>query len=618
MMIPNMKDRVPTVSADPCCACISISRFSVSSLLLIITATSGMAADVISIPDDFRDIQTAIEAANEGDIIEVSPGRYLLEQPILIPDKPLTLRSQLGAANTELIQTANTPVILFSGLNPGTISDDITIDGFTLSNGTWGILFQAQCLSEDCQRAVIVNNMISANTLGGIYFSAQSVQIAKNIISKNAGPGVKGSFLNIPIIIDSNTIQENEKSGIELGLSELLNTPALHQITHNTITRNNGYGVYCNRVAMNVERNRISENGESGISSLWPVDGWIAPHARVRIQYNIITANAKLEEQTQGSFGAGIFMYSCNSTIIGNLVADHVGRYAPIQSSGTGSIISGNVVINNTANHVTSRASGLYQRGLGGIISHNVFAYNNSTKFGAVRITAMGTETVPVHLEFNTIAFNHTSGSCSALLLEPGTEGSRISNSIIWGNYQNEIIPDMESSSICIADHSIESTFYYCCISTESLLGKAISLRNGSFSLFPQFVDSSSRDFRLLPGSPCIDTGDPSGDPDPDGTRPDIGAIPFDHWNPLFLRGDVSGDGYIELSDPIGTLLHLFADYTVNCPKAGDMDDDGILNLGDAITLLSYMFSRGPAPRPPFPTPDLDPTPDLLPCGRRR
>jgi hypothetical protein len=37
----------------------------------------------------------------------------------------------------------------------------------------------------------------------------------------------------------------------------------------------------------------------------------------------------------------------------------------------------------------------------------------------------------------------------------------------------------------------------------------------------------------LAPGSPCIDAGDPSSPPDPDGSRADIGAIPFDpNFNP--------------------------------------------------------------------------------------
>lgn len=44
----------------------------------------------------------------------------------------------------------------------------------------------------------------------------------------------------------------------------------------------------------------------------------------------------------------------------------------------------------------------------------------------------------------------------------------------------------------------------------------------------PQFVDPTSRDYHILPTSPCVDAGDPSGAyADLDGTPNDIGALPY-------------------------------------------------------------------------------------------
>ena len=45
----------------------------------------------------------------------------------------------------------------------------------------------------------------------------------------------------------------------------------------------------------------------------------------------------------------------------------------------------------------------------------------------------------------------------------------------------------------------------------------------------PRFVDAEGEDFHLTAESPCIDTGDPHSDPDPDGTRADMGAFYFPH-----------------------------------------------------------------------------------------
>ncbi|MFQ6616018.1 MAG: right-handed parallel beta-helix repeat-containing protein [Fidelibacterota bacterium] len=55
----------------------------------------------------------------------------------------------------------------------------------------------------------------------------------------------------------------------------------------------------------------------------------------------------------------------------------------------------------------------------------------------------------------------------------------------------------------------------------------------GNISASPRFVDSSSGDFRLLPGSPCIDAGHPGSEyKDPDGSRNDMGAYggPWGDW----------------------------------------------------------------------------------------
>jgi hypothetical protein len=49
----------------------------------------------------------------------------------------------------------------------------------------------------------------------------------------------------------------------------------------------------------------------------------------------------------------------------------------------------------------------------------------------------------------------------------------------------------------------------------------------GNINADPLFVDPTSGDYHLKPGSPCIDTGDPASPLDPDGTRADMGAFPF-------------------------------------------------------------------------------------------
>jgi hypothetical protein len=50
----------------------------------------------------------------------------------------------------------------------------------------------------------------------------------------------------------------------------------------------------------------------------------------------------------------------------------------------------------------------------------------------------------------------------------------------------------------------------------------------GNINTDPLFVNAAVGDFHLTAFSPCINAGDPLGPPDPDGSRADMGAFPYD------------------------------------------------------------------------------------------
>ena len=81
------------------------------------------------------------------------------------------------------------------------------------------------------------------------------------------------------------------------------------------------------------------------------------------------------------------------------------------------------------------------------------------------------------------------------------------------------------------------------------------------------------------------------------------------------IRGEVNGDGKINISDPIKVLRHLFAEPVIACADHGDANDDGKLDIADAVCLLGYLFSNGPAPASPFPDVGYDETADENACG---
>ena len=149
-------------------------------------------------------------------------------------------------------------------------------------------------------------------------------------------------------------------------------------------------------------------------------------------------------------------------------------------------------------------------------------------------------------------------------------------------------------------------------------LGQALEGAGGGNNLVapPAFVDETAHDFRLSPGSPCIDAGDPDSPPDPDGSRSDIGYRSYTRTaaEPIFMRGEASGDGSIDITDAVTILSYLFAGAGISCATSGDSNDDGTVDITDAIYLLTWLFSGGNQPPPPVDGCGRDPTPDNLDC----
>jgi hypothetical protein len=83
---------------------------------------------------------------------------------------------------------------------------------------------------------------------------------------------------------------------------------------------------------------------------------------------------------------------------------------------------------------------------------------------------------------------------------------------------------------------------------------------------------------------------------------------------PRFYRGDANLDGFLDVSDAVRILLHLFGGVRSTCEDALDVDDSGALNTTDPIVLLEHLFKGGEEPLPPTAAPGTDPSADALGC----
>lgn len=105
----------------------------------------------------------------------------------------------------------------------------------------------------------------------------------------------------------------------------------------------------------------------------------------------------------------------------------------------------------------------------------------------------------------------------------------------------------------------------------------------------------------------------PEADHDQDGAANELEAsLSYDLFDAAstparFIRGDVDGDGQVELSDAWRLL-----DPMLECRASSDVNADGLRDLSDVSALLDYLFTDGPSPSPPFPVADY--AADLLGC----
>ncbi len=131
-------------------------------------------------------------------------------------------------------------------------------------------------------------------------------------------------------------------------------------------------------------------------------------------------------------------------------------------------------------------------------------------------------------------------------------EGSSITNSIIYGNTnENQTQIWLRSAG------NIEFTISFTDLEggeDDIQLDNIELVTEGLFDADPHFIDPENGNYRLNDDSPCIDAGDPDAEPDPDGSRTDMGAFSFSPPFRAFLGGQLL-DAATDLPIPLGTIV---------------------------------------------------------------
>lgn len=301
------------------CVALKVSRVAGCLILLLVAVPFLSAQNVINVPADQPTIQAAINAANNGDTVLVTPGKYV--ENINFSGKAITVTSSGGPSVTTIDGGANGSVVTFNtGETP-----NAKLSGFTITNGfqngSWG---------------------------AGIYISAGSPTITGNVITGNHGAVGIGIYVGggSPLI-QNNTITANDQKGAGGGggggggilVSGNSTTPANPQIIGNTITNNS---------------TAIGGGGGGGIS----IDYFSSP----LIQGNLIQGNSAYND------GGGISVQSYNSPIIeqnvitnNSVVGDYSGGGMWVSVNNSPESLTSNTIAANTTAY--NRTSGIYVTG---------------------------------------------------------------------------------------------------------------------------------------------------------------------------------------------------------------------------------------------------------------
>jgi Abnormal spindle-like microcephaly-assoc'd, ASPM-SPD-2-Hydin len=248
--------------------------FVLLTAILAIFESSKCWAKLINVPGDQPTIQAGINAASDGDTVEVAQGTYF--ENINFNRKLIIVTSTGGPKVTTIDGGQIGPVVIFLGdENTGAVLSGFTItDGFASSSG------------------------VITDTGGGIFISSSSPTISGNIITKNAacvGGGIEVYF-GSPVI-KNNTISDNIQKGCVGGGGGGIDVEGgSPKILSNLITNNS-----------------LNEAGTGGGINMM-FDG--SPV----VQNNIISSNSI--EAGSGE-GGGVFIAGPSVTMIQNLIINN-------------------------------------------------------------------------------------------------------------------------------------------------------------------------------------------------------------------------------------------------------------------------------------------------------
>lgn len=381
---------------------------------LLSGGTSPSIGATLKVPQQYPTIQSAIDAAVDGDTVQVAVGTY--RELLIWRSKAISL---IGAG-------ADVTIVDASGsgrcLTMENVPESARVEGFTFTRGQvkrGGGLYLWQ------SAPTLTNNIIQGNrayawtdlpTLGGgIALSNSSPTLINNTIRDNGADLGLGGGLHLYCsspILTNNTIHGNS-ANFGCGLYIDQSSPTL---TNNTITSNSssrcdeGGGLYLCRSLPMLIGNTISGNSANGGGSALYLD-WSSP----TLMDNTIERNS--------GGGHALSLWHASPTLTNNTIQDNVGGGLFLSSTSSATLMN-NIIQRNSARY----GGGLFLLGYSSAtLDNNTIANNSAIEAGG----GLGADNSSPKLTNNIIKGNSASRGGGLLL---GQCSGAVTGNTIQGN----------------------------------------------------------------------------------------------------------------------------------------------------------------------------------------